>query len=493
MFETVELGQKVSKEDFEAEVPELRAALLETQLELAAVKPFAVVVIISGVKGAGKRELVGTLNSWMDPRFIETHGFRPPSDEERERPHMWRFWRLLPPKGRIGLFQGSWYTWPIVERAFKRMKKAKLERDMRQIREFETMLVNEGVLVLKYWMHLSKQVQEKRLKSLAKDPATRWRVTRQDWDNFERYEAFSTTSERAIQLTSTAEAPWTLVEATDIHHQLLHVGRHMLAALKARAELAGAQAPRLHVPPFRQEAEAVNVLRKLDLSGRLDKSDYNKELERCQGRLALLTRGKAFSERSVVMVFEGMDAAGKGSTIRRVLGCLDPGRVSVIPVAAPTEEERAQPYLWRFWRHLPRAGSVAVFDRSWHGRVLVERVEGFCSEADWQRAYGEINEFEEQLHRSGTILLKFFLYVSQEEQLRRFQERADTPFKRFKITDEDWRNREKWPLYEPAVCDMLERTSTGAAPWHLIASEDKAFGRIQVLRAIVDRLERELG
>lgn len=492
MFEAVELGQKVSKEAFEAEVPELRASLLETQLDLVAAKKFAAVVIISGVKGAGKRELVGTLNGWMDPRFIETHGLLPPSDEERERPHMWRFWRMLPPKGRIGLFQGSWYTWPIVERAFGRTKKAELERDLHLIREFETMLVNEGVLLLKYWMHLSKPVQEKRLKALAKDPLTRWRVTQQDWDNFERYEAFRKTSERALQLTGTAEAPWTLVEATDFRHQMLQVGRHMLAAFKARLGVAKAPTPQLHVPPFRVEAESVNVLRKLDLSRRIDKADYNKELERCQGRLALLTRGKAFAERSVVMVFEGMDAAGKGGTIRRVVGFLDPGRVKVLPVAAPTEEERAQPYLWRFWRHLPRAGSVAVFDRSWYGRVLVERVEGFCSEADWQRAYGEINEFEEQMARSGTILLKFFLYISQEEQLRRFQERADTPFKRFKITDEDWRNREKWPLYEPAVCDMLERTSTENAPWHLIASEDKAFGRIQVLRAIVGRMEREL-
>ena len=492
MFEAVELGRKVGKAEFESRAAELREALLEAQMELLATKGFAVVVLVGGVKGAGKREVVGTLNAWMDPRFIATHGLREASDEESERPPMWRFWRLLPPKGRLGLFHGSWYTWPIVERAFDRMGQAELDGAMTRIGRFESMLVAEGVLLLKYWMHLSKALQAKRLKALEKDPLTRWRVTKQDWQNFDRYDTFTRVCARAIRLTSTAEAPWTLVEASDTRHQLLAVGDHLLASLRARLAEPAAPVPHLHLPPPRTEAESVNVLRNLDLAKRMAPDEYDRELERLQGRLAGLTRKKAFQSRSLVLVFEGLDAAGKGGAIRRVVGALDAGRVQVVPVAAPTEEERAQPYLWRFWRQLPWAGSVTIFDRSWYGRVLVERVEGFCSEADWMRAYGEINDFEDQLMRHGTWVLKFWLHISQEEQLRRFEARAQTPFKRFKITEEDWRNREKWPRYEAAICDMVERTGTEDCPWTLVASEDKRWGRIQVLRTLVDRLAAEL-
>ncbi len=491
MFEVVELGRTVEKAEFERREAELRELLLDAQMELLATKGFAVVVLVGGVKGAGKREALATLNAWMDPRFIATHGLREPSDEERERPHMWRFWRKLPPKGRMALLHGSWYTWPILERVFGRTKPADLDRDMETIRRFEAMLAAEGVVLLKYWMHLPKSVQAKRLKALEKDPLTRWRVTHQDWQNFKRYDDFLRVSARAVRLTHSVEAPWTLVEASDPRHLLLTVGEHLLATLRARLAEPQAPAPRLHLPPFRNEAEEVNVLRTLDLSVRIPKEVYAQELESLQGRLAKLTRKKAFQLRNLVLVFEGMDAAGKGGAIRRVVGALDAGRVQVIPVGAPTEEERAQPYLWRFWRNLPRAGSVALFDRSWYGRVLVERVEGFCSEADWMRAYGEINDFEDQLLRSGSIVVKFWLHISLEEQLRRFQARAETPFKRFKITEEDWRNREKWPRYEAAVCDMVERTGTESCPWTLVPSEDKAAGRIAVLKTLVARLEAE--
>jgi polyphosphate kinase 2 (PPK2 family) len=238
--------------------------------------------------------------------------------------------------------------------------------------------------------------------------------------------------------------------------------------------------------------DQVNVLRALDLTQRLDKKDYDEALIELQGRLNLLTRHRNFRKHSVVLAFEGVDAAGKGGSIRRITHALDARLYRIHPVAAPTEEERAQPYLWRFWRNLPRRGKVAIFDRTWYGRVLVERVEGFCSEADWQRAYSEINDFEDQIMRSHCLLVKFWLSISQEEQLRRFQARQDTPFKRFKITDEDWRNREKWPAYEAAICDMLDRTSTEIAPWTLIESEDKRFGRIKMLKTLCNRLEDEL-
>ena len=234
------------------------------------------------------------------------------------------------------------------------------------------------------------------------------------------------------------------------------------------------------------------MLTALDLSLKLDKKAYEAQLAKWQGRLSELVRHPGFARRSLILAFEGSDAAGKGGGIRRVTAALDARQYQIVPVAAPTEEERAQPYLWRFWRHIPRNGRVAIFDRTWYGRVLVERVEGFCAEADWLRAYAEINDFEHELAANGAILVKFWLHISDKEQLKRFKEREKIAFKRFKITDEDWRNREKRGAYHAAVCDMVDRTSTGKAPWTLVEADDKAYARVKILRTICERLERAL-
>lgn len=490
MFESAELGHKVSKETWDQEVPALREALLDAQYDLAGAK-FPVILLVAGVDGSGKSETVNTLNEWMDPRHIQTHGLDEPTDEERERPHMWRYWRMLPPKGKIGIFDGSWYTWPILERAYGRIKTSDLDQDMARVARFEQMLIHEGALVLKFWMHLGKDAQKKRLKSLEKDPKTRWRVTPRDWRHFEMYDTFRQVAERALRSTSTADSPWIVVEATDPRYQRLSVGKILLERIRARLDQPAPKAAPV-APRISAKLDEVNILKALDLTKRLDKKDYEEELLLLQGKLNLLTRHKNFQKHSAVLVFEGVDAAGKGGGIRRITGALDARTYRIQPVAAPTEEERAQPYLWRFWRNLPPRGKVMIFDRSWYGRVLVERVEGFCAEPDWQRAYSEINDFEDQLVRSRSILLKFWLSISQAEQLRRFEERQATPFKRFKITEEDWRNREKWPEYEAAICDMLERTSTEIAPWTLIESEDKRYGRIKILKTLAQRLEDEL-
>jgi polyphosphate:AMP phosphotransferase len=491
MFESAELGHRIAREVWDREVPALREALLDAQYDLSAAK-FPVIILVAGVDGAGKSETVNTLNEWMDPRHIQTHGLSASSDEERERPHMYRYWRLLPPKGKIGIFDGSWYAWPILERAYGRIKTSELDQEMTRVARFEQMLIHEGALVLKFWMHLGKDVQKKRLKGLEKDPRTRWRVTPRDWKHFEMYDTFRQVAERALRSTSTGDAPWIVVEATDPHYQRLTVGKILLERLRARLDHPAPVAPTLPSQPPSPTLDGMNILKALDLSKRMDRKDYEDELLTLQGKLNLLTRHRNFQKHSVVLVFEGVDAAGKGGSIRRITQALDARQYHIHPIAAPTEEERAQPYLWRFWRHLPRGGKVAIFDRSWYGRVLVERVEGFCSEADWRRAYSEINEFEDQIVRSRSVLLKFWLSISQEEQLRRFEERQTTPFKRFKITEEDWRNREKWPAYETAICDMLDRTSTEIAPWTLVESEDKLYGRVKILRTIVKNLEEEL-
>jgi polyphosphate kinase 2 (PPK2 family) len=245
------------------------------------------------------------------------------------------------------------------------------------------------------------------------------------------------------------------------------------------------------VPP--PAVDGKTLLASFDYTRCLSRKKYEDHLETLQARLANLSRDPRLATRSLVVVFEGMDAGGKGSTIRRVTQALDARHYRVVPVAAPSEEERAQPYLWRFWRHVPRHGHATLFDRSWYGRVLVERVENFCPEADWMRGYDEINAFEEQLAQAGSIVVKFWMAITPDEQLRRFEERKATPHKNFKITEDDWRNRKKWPLYERAVGDMVDRTSTDVAPWHIVASDDKLFSRTEVLRHLCERIEAALG
>jgi AMP-polyphosphate phosphotransferase len=486
MFESAEIGHKLSKGQYKRIEPRLRADLLDAQYELHRNGRFPVVILISGVRGAGKGETVNLLNEWMDPRHIHTHAFDNPSDEERERPPMWRFWRVLPPRGRIGILFGSWYTAPIIDRVFKRSGPQSLAASIGRINQFEKMLADEGALILKFWFHLSKKRQKKRLKALQSDREQRWRVTDRDWDFFKLYDRFYKVSEATLRDTSSAHAPWIVVEGSDPEYRAATVGKTLLDALRER--LKGTPAQKSAPAPIRRPIDRLHILKKLDLSQKLDKQKYQARLEKLQRRLAVATRAPGFREHNVVCVFEGMDAAGKGGAIRRITAAIDARHYHTIPVAAPTDEEKAQPYLWRFWRHIPRKGGFTIYDRSWYGRVLVERIEGFCSEADWMRAYSEINEFEEELAQNGAIVAKFWLQISKEEQLRRFKEREKTRFKRFKITPEDWRNRKKWEAYQQAAADMIERTSTACAPWTLVEANDKYHARVKILDALVRAL-----
>ena len=491
MFETAELGRKLSKKEHEQAVPELRTELLRLQNELAATAPFSVVVVIAGVDGAGKGDTVNVLHEWMDPRYLEAHAFGAASDEEAERPPMWRFWRVLPPKGRIGIFFGSWYTKPILDRAYGATGDARLEAELTRINLFEKGLHDDGTLVVKYWFHLSKKAQKKRLKTLSKDPRQSWRVTEQDWKHFELYDTFIPICERAIRETSTGEAPWTIVEGSDRRYREVTVAGHLRDALADRLE---------HTPPSRRRRRPKRrtgnhkptILSNLDLDQRLAPATYKRRVARSQADLNLLSRKAANRGTTMLAVFEGADAAGKGGAIRRITRALDARYYKVVPIAAPTDEEAARHYLWRFWRHLPRAGRMLIFDRSWYGRVLVERVEGFAGEDEWRRAYREINEFEEELVEFGVGVVKFWLHIDQDEQLARFKAREQTPYKQFKITEEDYRNRDKWELYEEAVNEMVERTSTSHAPWTLIEANDKYFARVKVLQTIAGALERQI-
>ena len=506
MFEAAELGRKVAKQDYKKQALALRGELLEAQRKMSGAK-FPVIIVFAGVDGAGKGEIVNLLNEWMDPRWLITRAYGPPSDEEAERPEYWRYWRDLPPNGRIGFFLSSWYSRPILDRVNGRSSKADFGERLERVVEFERTLTANGALILKFWMHLGKSAQKRRLRKLEKDKSTRWRVTKLQWKNWRMYDKFIAAAEQALRQTSTVEAAWTIVEGDDEAYRSLTVATAIRdaigSALAARGQVPFAakkqsQAPAEPKPaPANERAAAsdsaaITILSHLDMKQKVAKEKFDRALEKEQGRLNLLQRRAQQKGVSTILVFEGQDAAGKGGAIRRITGALDARSFQVIPIAAPSDEERAHHYLWRFWRHLSRAGRLTIFDRSWYGRVLVERVEGFATREDWLRAYSEINEFEDQLVAHGIVLVKFWVHITFDEQLRRFKEREKTRYKQWKLTAEDWRNRGKWPDYERAVNDMVERTSTRIAPWTLVEGNDKNFARLKVLGTVCDRIERGL-
>lgn len=506
MFRTAELGRKISKKDYKEQSIVLRQQLLTMQQALRKQGKSPAIVVFAGVDGAGKGETVNLLNEWMDPRWIVTRAYDEPTQEERERPEYWRYWRDLPANGKIGLFLSSWYSRPVLDRVRGKISLSEYDDYLQQILTFENSLVDDGAIILKFWMHLSKDAQKRRFTELEKDSQQKWRVTKKDWKHWKKYDSFLEAAERVIMRTSTGGAPWNIIEGADPYYRGLTVGKMVLDTVEKKlahwrseelarqksSEFVGRQDNKQTDVITTANATPVTLLSNLDMSKSLTKKEYNRELIKYQGILNKLHRKARDKGISTLLVFEGADAAGKGGAIRRITAALDARNVQVIPIAAPTDEEKAHHYLWRFWRHLSRAGRFTIFDRSWYGRVLVERVEKFASESEWRRSYAEINDFENQLTQHNIVVLKFWVHVDKDEQLVRFKAREVTPHKQWKLTDEDWRNREKWDEYEQAVNDMISHTGTRSSPWVVVEGNSKLYARIKILKSVCHQLEQAL-
>jgi polyphosphate kinase 2 (PPK2 family) len=524
IFDTAELGRAISDRVYKEEEPLLRTRLLQAQFQLLEAD-FPVIILMAGVDKAGKRELANILSAWMDPRLLVTRAFSAPTDFEAARPDYWRYWLSLPPKGRVGIYLSAWYSRPLLDQVYGRTDIHEFDEALEEVGNFERTLADDGALIIKFWMHLGKEQQKQRLEALQADPLQAWRVHPEDWENWNHYDDFARAGEHLIARTSTGSALWKIVEGADPNYRSLMVGsmlceavEHHLAHRKHLAELRASE-PRYHPSdsitrllreasrpvdggadprteddesPVEADQGPMTILSRLDMDQELPKKLYKTRQRELQARLALLHRQAKAEDIPLALLFEGWDAAGKGGAIRRLTGALDARDYEVIPVAAPTDEEAARHYLWRFWRRLPGKGRVTIFDRSWYGRVLVERVEGFAREEEWQRAYGEINEFERQIAASDLVLVKFWIHITKDEQAKRFEARKGTPHKAWKLTDEDWRNREKWDAYAVAVHNMVQLTSTAEAPWTLVEGNDKYWARIRVLETVCDALEGAL-
>ncbi len=496
MFESAELGRSLSKSEYKSLLPKLRNDLLQAQFAMQSTHS-PVIIIIEGVDNAVKGEVVNRLNEWFDTRGVEVNAFGKKSDEEAERPKFWRYWQSLPSRGRMALFSGSWYTGPLIQRTFKELKSSEFDEQMNSINIFERMLADDGAIILKFWLHMSEKYQEKSFKEFEEKEDSRFRVSEADLRLHKCHTEYTSVAKQAVMLTDELHAPWIIIEAEDEYYRDVTVANTILSALNQRLEnpvdKGQQEEPVAFVRPPEVGIENTrNVLDKVKLSKELEKSEYNDELKRYQKELNELSWKAFHKKKSMVLLFEGWDAAGKGGVIRRVNQAIDARVSRVISVAAPTDEELSHHYLWRFWRHIPKAGHVTMYDRSWYGRVLVERVEGFATDNEWGRSYGEINEFEKQLTDHGIVLCKFWLHIDKDEQLARFKEREVTPYKQHKITDEDWRNRDRWDDYEIAISDMVAKTSTNYAPWTLVPGTSKLYARIQILKTICKTLKKAL-
>ncbi len=475
--------QRVSRSEFEAALGTLRVDLLNMQFDLQSAD-FSVLVVIAGTDRAGCEQVLDVLQAWMDARHIESTVYENPREEEEERPRFWRYWRQLPPRGRIAVWMDAYASLAQVDDLMGRLDEAGLARRLRHIRGFEQALIDDGTLALKFYLHLPRAALADRLRSALDDPPT-VAVSSNDWALYQAYDSVVRSGTRVLEGTHTRKAPWRVTETDDARFRDLRVAQTILAEVQKRLRNKRKGAKR---EPERKHYSS--SLHEADLERKVPKRTYQRRLRACQSHLRRLSEWARAENLSSVLVFEGSDAAGKGGSIRRLTAAMPARNYHVVRIAAPTEEERVRHYLWRFWRHLPRAGCMTIFDRSWYGRVLVERVEGFASPAEWDRAYDEMGDFEDQLVESGIVVRKFWLTIDAEEQLRRFKAREKTPYKRHKITDEDYRNRARWDDYAKAVDEMVARTSTENAPWLIVPANDKRAARLQVLEAVIEAIEQ---
>jgi polyphosphate kinase 2 (PPK2 family) len=467
LFDTAELGQSIPKAEFKKRELGLRASLLKLQYQALEMARFPIIIDFAGVDGAGKGTTMNMLDKWMDPRWIRAIGYQPPSEEEKARPRFWRYWRDIPPKGRMGVYLSGRYSGPLLQRVYGEIDDAEFDDRLAEIIRFENTLADDGALILKFWMHLSRDAQKERLEALSADPMLSYKVKDNDWRNHEHYDKFIDAAEKIITRTNRAAAPWTIVEGVDPYYRHMRVGETIRAELERHLAIhenspanSSPGKPEPHQTGHADSLQPLTIFDNLDLSVRFTDGKYPKKKKKLQAKLGELGRKAHEQGQSTVLVFEGPDAAGKGGAIRRTVWSLDARTYRIYQFAAPTDIERAHHYLWRFWSKLPKAGNVSVF--------------------------------ESQIVNRGILLLKFWLHISKDEQLKRFEERAESPYKHWKLTDEDWRNREQWDQYEIAAHDMVQFTSTRAAPWIMVEGDSKHYARLKILQTICDALDERI-
>ncbi|MGF1572251.1 MAG: phosphate--AMP phosphotransferase [Sumerlaeia bacterium] len=500
MLTSVDLTAKVERDEYNEQASALKIGLRNLQHRARSLK-IPIIIMFEGWDTAGKGDAIQHVTEMLDPRGFDVHFINFPTTEEKMYPWLRRFWTKIPDRGRMSFFEHSWYNRVLQQKVEALISPKDIEHSFLDIESFENLLFNDGYLILKFWLHLSKKQQRKRLKQAEEDPFRRFIVTETEWERHNHYEEYHKAVAEMLERTNTVASPWKIIAAANRRHRRLETLRYLTNRLTTLIEEKEA---RLNAGPLKQmlqptaalvqELEPIKKfpLKTAKTDGKLESNEYKKRLEDGQIKIRQLQQKAFLRKLPISIVFEGWDAAGKGGSIKRMVRTLDPRGYTVVPIGKPTQIELDHHYLWRFWKKIPCKGHITIFDRSWYGRVLVERVEGFAKEHEWKRAYEEINDFERKLHDAETVQLKFWINISKEEQLSRFKARSQDPHKSWKLTEEDWRNRDKWDDYVDAVNEMIVRTSTDVAPWTIISGNDKYFARVQVLETVCDAIEKAL-
>lgn len=477
------------KEELKQRLKAAQAKLATYQLEIKE-KKIPVFVLLEGWGAAGKGKLIGKIIKNIDPRFFKVATMAAPTAEDLRRPFFYRFMKEIPEAGKFKFLDTGWMEETAKERLLENMDDDDYDKRINSVKRFERQLTDDGYLVLKFFLHIDREEQKKRMEHVLADEDAYWRINDFDkWQN-KNYEECVDVFSKFMNDTNLSQAPWYIVDSENYKWAEVQLLELMNSAIEVALQNSA------HSVPILQNTFPLVKMPKLnevDLENAvIDDETYKIELKRLQKKLSVL-HDRLYRKRiPVIIAYEGWDAAGKGGNIKRITGALDPRGFEVHPIASPEPHEKARHHLWRFWTRLPKTGHIAIFDRTWYGRLMVERLEGFCSENDWKRCFNEINEFEKELDDWGAVIFKFWVEIDKDTQLERFTLRQNNPEKQWKITDEDWRNRDKWDLYEGAVNEMLQKTSTRFAPWYILESVDKKYARIKALRIIVEELENRL-
>lgn len=497
MLEKVDLSRKLTKAEYKMMKDELTPILSQLQRDCKRLD-IPVIIAFEGWEGGRKGELINKLIQALDPRGFKVYATDRETEEEQMHPFLWRFWTKTPAKGRMAIFDKSWYRRVLDDCFDEENPHVKTADDYNEIVSFEQQLTDDGTIIIKFFLHISKKEQEKRLRSLEEDKSTKWQVSEKSWRRHEFYDAYLQKYEEMFEKTDTDFAPWHIIEAHQQDFATIKIMSTVIEMLSQRIGILMEQVAKPTDKKQRMDIISVDprfkssVLAGVDPNRELSREAYKQKLDVLQNRSKEL-HSEIYRERiPVVLAFEGWDAGGKGGAIKRLTEKMDPRGYAVNPTASPNDIEKAHHYLWRFWKEMPKDGHIAIFDRTWYGRVMVERIEGFATTEEWMRAYKEMNDMELQLVNNGTVVIKFWLHIDKDEQARRFNDRMANPEKQWKITDEDWRNREKWDQYEKAVDEMLLKTSTSYAPWVVVEANSKYFARIKVLETVVNALEDAL-
>ena len=468
----------------------LRTELAKRQQVIAEAK-LPVIVIVEGWGAAGKGSAIKNIINYMDPRYYRVYNMDRISEDEDRRPFLYRHAIRMPRQGQFSIYDGGTMDEVVTDYMLGNIDKAEYKARVDSIVRYERQLRDNGYLVLKFFLDIDKDTQEKRLMELTSKKNTSWRVSGKDmWQN-ENYKEYKKRFDKYMEKTDTKAAPWHVISGNDADEVERVIASTIINCIDA--ELANPWKAEVREGDFASALVEFQGLSSIELKGKeLSDEEYRKRLKELKKKLGKLCNKLYRKGIPLIIAYEGWDAAGKGGNIKRVAGAMDPRDCEVHPIASPTPDEKQRHFLWRFYNRLPKTGHVSIFDRTWYGRVMVERLEGFCTENDWQRAYNEINEFEADLTAWGAIVVKFWVQIDKDTQLDRFNDRKNNPEKQWKLTDEDWRNRDKWDLYETAVNEMIKKTNTSYAPWTVLESNDKKYARIKALETIIARIEERV-